>query len=137
MSKSLYQIAVQGSGTYVPPSNVLVTSSPTAITSAIDAALAAAGSGATLQNANMIGGRAIDYIVPAAISPVTDVAPQVLFQIFFQNGQPGLLVLANAQSNAGVVTPAPDVAVNAIVPLAGLNASVNGLSMMGTVTLSI
>src|SRR5690348_8277275 len=105
MSTSLFQVVVQSTTGNVAK-NVLASDSTgkTALQSAIDAAINAAGTGATLQNAVEMAGKPLDFAVTPAQSPATNLSPKLVYSIQFRPGSGAnnmnvapVLVLSNAQ----------------------------------------
>lgn len=140
MAKSLFSVSLQLNGMAQASQVVLAQPGTTtsALQQAVDAAVAAAGAGAILQSAVLIGGRPIDLSIAAAVSPATDGTPQSAYLVQFQSGtgpSNGLLVLSNPQTTAGVTTSAFDLAVQAAITSAGSSAIPSGISLMGMVAI--
>ena len=139
MAKSLFRTLVTLSGVAITKNVLAQPGSGTAMQAAIDAALAAAGTGAAFQSASELGGKPADYQIAVAVSPTTDVMPRSLIQVSFRNasGSGGttpapLLIISNAQTTSGVTTTASDLAI-ALANSNGGGAVPNQANQMGCV----
>ncbi len=142
MAKSLVNVQLQVPGQGGAGKNVLAqpnsSTGQTAISAAIDAAIAAVGQGAQFQTANVLGGKPVDLSIAQAQAPAVDGPVKAVYMVQFQvgSGPSGaspapLMVLSNPQTNGNMTTPASDLAISAAAGAAG--ATPSGVNLLGTV----
>ncbi len=136
MSRSLFAVTTR-SGNITSTVNVLAADSSTvaALQTAIAATVSEAGAGAEFRNAYEVGGKSIDLVIAAAVSPATDGAPKALYQVAFRSGSgtdgstpAPLLVQAWPQTNAAVSTSAEDLAIEAAATAGGIPNNITRLA---------
>lgn len=140
MSKSLFSITVLPANGAAVNKNVLAQDAggKSAIQSAIDAAITQLDG--ALQTAMQLDGASIDYTIPAAISPATNGTPKSVYRVQFQAGSgpnsstpAAMRILAWPQTSGGVMSSAPDLAIQTALAYAPVGAIANGVVLVGAV----